>query len=146
MEIRQGNLLDFSSLVHMLAIMHEETETIDPINWNKVGHVVVEDITNGLVYVAIDDQGKLLGSIGTTVVSEWYSDKKILADHWFYVLPDHRKSPVAFKLMKELKKFAKENDISVKVGHTLKFEIEKIDKFYKKLGFERTGTLYREAS
>jgi len=42
----------------------------------------------------VEDDGKLVGSLGLHRTSPWYSDSEYLADGWFYVLPEYRKTGV----------------------------------------------------
>ena len=148
MNIRQAILPDMSFILHVLAEMHDEPEQpLDPVNWIKVSHLLVDLIARGWVLVAVDEEdNRIVGTIGGAVTTEWYSDQPVLSDYWFYVKKDSRKSPAGFKLMKAFKAMAKELDLPLKVGHTLGQDIERMDRFYGKLGFERTGTLYRKAS
>jgi len=147
LEIRKAGLLDVSTILLLLREMHgEPTVKLDEANWIKMAHVVVDLVGKSLVLVAVTEEDGIIGSIAGSVMTEWYSEIPKLADPWFYVRKEKRNSAAGFKLMKAYKKMAKELGISVKVGHVLGDDIERMDKFYEKLGFERTGTLYREAT
>ena len=143
MEVRKATLLDVSPILALLAEMHTEPEQeLDKVHWPKVSHLIVQCISNGCVLVAINENNLVIGYIGGDKKTEWYSDIPKLADYWFYVLKDHRKTPAGFKLMKEFKKLAQEANLGLTVGHVLGYDIDRMDKFYTKLGFTRTGTLF----
>ena len=143
MQVRKATLLDTSPILALLAEMHTEPEQqLDKVNWPKVSHIVVQCISNGSVFVAIDETNLIVGSIGGDKTTEWYSDVAKLADYWFYVLKDHRNTPAGFSLMKEFKKLAQEASLGLTVGHVLGYEIDRMDRFYTKLGFTKTGTLF----
>ena len=143
MNVRKATLLDVSAILALLAEMHTEPEQeLDPVHWPKVGHLVVQCVSNGGVLVAVNENNMVVGSIGGDQKTEWYSETPKLADYWFYVLKDHRKTAAGFKLMKEFKKLAKEAKLGLTVGHVLGHDIDRMDKFYTKLGFTRTGTLF----
>ena len=142
MNIRQATLLDTSSLLVMLNTMHQEPEhKVDQVDWVKVSHTVVNCIGKGLVLIAETDKGEFAGSIGGDISTEWYSSAPLLGDYWYYVLPDHRVSPAAFQLMKH---FEKLTEMNVKVGHVLGEDIDRKDNLFEKLGFFKSGSLYRK--
>lgn len=143
MEIRKATLLDISPILAMLSEMHSEPErALDPVDWVKVTETVTRCIAAGGVIVAVSDNNFIVGSIGGEAKAQWYSDVERLGDYWFYVLQDHRKSPAGFKLMKEFKKLAQSANMDLTVGHVLEYDMERMDKFYTKLGFERSGALF----
>ena len=65
---------------------------------------------------------------------------------WFYVTPDKRNSRAAVKLVKCFIKIGKEIKMKVKLGHYYSGDIERKDKFFDRLGFVRTGSLYTEGN
>jgi hypothetical protein len=142
-QIRPATLLDVSAIVCMLNDMHASHKTTEP-NWFKITHTVVENIRTGVVILAITDEGELMGSIGGRAAAEWYSDVPHLGDHWFYVRKEHRQSPAAFRLVKDFRKAGQTMQVPVKLAHVLNESVDRMDKFYGKLGFERSGTLFTE--
>ena len=142
-KIEAATLLDLTPVMALLFQMRDEGgQMVDETDWRKVAHTVTEQITQGLVFVARIESG-VIGSLGLVQSSEWYSTETVVGDLWFFVLPDFRKSKAAFQLMKHVSKLAKDNNKKLKVGHVLGYNVDKMDKFYGKLGFERTGTMYR---
>lgn len=93
MIIRRASALDMSAILSMLAEMHENTVLkVPPINSEKLVAKVNEVIHRGVVFVAVDDDNKLIGSVGGMVGQDWWSDEPFLADCWFYVTPEKRKT------------------------------------------------------
>ena len=86
--IRKATVLDISSIIYMLDTMHKETEiNVSTINSFKLVNKVNEILHTGIVLVAIENN-KLLGSIGGTISTDWWSEEKHLSDLWFYVYKD----------------------------------------------------------
>ena len=74
--IRKASVLDISAITYMLNTMHKETElNVSTINTFKLVNKVNEIIHTGIVLVAIQDN-KLVGSIGGTTSSDWWSEEK----------------------------------------------------------------------
>lgn len=143
MLVRPASYIDFSALLVLLNTMHESHDLPDA-NWHKISQVLIENIRGGVVLIAQTDEGEMMGSIGGRVSHDWYTDQPHLGDHWFFVRPEHRKSPAAFKLLKEFRKAGQERELPVKVAHVLADSVDRMDKFYGKLGFQRSGTLFTE--
>ena len=143
LEIRPANLADHDAILYCLVEMSKEADSIvDEPDWFKVSHIITEQVRQGLVFVAVTEQG-VIGTIGLTQSAEWYSNQPIIGDLWFFVLKEHRASGAAYKLLKHVRDLAQAENIKLKVGHVLGYSVDKLDKFYGRLGFTRTGTLYR---
>lgn len=143
MQVRPANLIDISALLVLLHQMHEQHD-LPPANWHKVSSVILDNIRSGVVLIAQTDEGEMMGSIGGKPSQDWFTENWHLGDHWFFVRPEHRKSPAAFKLLKAFRKAGQEMNIPVKVAHVLADSVDRMDKFYGKLGFQRSGTLFTE--
>ena len=145
MIIRSATVLDISDLYNMLSVMHSETvEAVSPINPEMLTSAINRAIHRGVVLIAEID-GKILGSIGGADTSDWWSTEKYLADMWFFVYKEHRKSQIAVKLIKGFMKIGKDANVKVKLGHVYSGDGERKDKFYERLGLVKVGSLYTEA-
>ena len=145
MQIRRANILDISSILAMLYSMHNETELPVPeIVPEKLATKVNEAINRGVVLVALNDQNRLLGSIGGLVSSDWWSEDKFLADMWFYVYPMHRSSSAAIKLVKEFLKIGKDAKLKVRLGHIFSGDLDRKDKLFERLGLTKAGCVFVE--
>tara|TARA_X000001382_G_scaffold2381_1_gene2841 strand:+ start:77 stop:511 length:435 start_codon:yes stop_codon:yes gene_type:complete len=142
--IRKASVLDISAITYMLNTMHKETElNVSTINTFKLVNKVNEIIHTGIVLVAIQDN-KLVGSIGGTTSSDWWSEEKHLSDLWFYVYKDARKSDIAKNLITDFIKIGKEAKLKIRLGHIFSGDVDRKDKFYERLGLVKAGSTYVE--
>lgn len=143
--IRRATVLDISALAIMLDTMHKETEIEVPkIDAMKLINKINDLIHNGLVFVSVKDNN-IQGSIGGQICSDWWSTEKYLGDAWFYVFKDQRKSNVAKNLIHAYINFAKDANMKVRLGHIFSGDIDRKDKFFKRLGLVKAGSIYVEA-
>lgn len=143
--IRRATVLDISALAIMLDTMHKETEIELPkIDAMKLINKINDLIHNGLVFVSVKDN-KIQGSIGGQICSDWWSTEKYLGDAWFYVFKDQRKSNVAKNLIQAYINSAKDANMKVRLGHIFSGDIDRKDKFFKRLGLVKAGSIYVEA-
>ena len=146
MKIRRAVPEDVSELHKMLIDMYSRVEIpASPLSEKKVLEVIKSAMEKGIVIVA-EVEGKIIGSLGGMANSDWWSDQKHLSDIWFYVSPDKQNSRAAVKLVKCFIKIGKEINMKVKLGHYYSGDIERKDKFFDRLGFVRTGSLYTEGN
>jgi len=145
MEVRGAGPLDISALAHMLAEMHQQTELpVPPIKSEKLINKINEVVHRGVVFIAFDDEGKMAGSVGGMVGNDWWSDQPYLADLWFYVSPQHRKSSAALKLIKNFIQKANEAKLPVRLGHIFSGDLDRKDKFFERLGMTKAGSVFVE--
>ena len=90
----------------------------------------------------VEDEGKLVGSIGLHRTSPWYSDSEYLADGWFYVLPEYRKTGVGKMLIDEAKKFAEEAKLPLIIGVFTSEDATTKAQVMQKLGLTMVGGLF----
>ena len=142
--IRKATVLDISSIIYMLDTMHKETEiNVSTINSFKLVNKVNEILHTGIVLVAIENN-KLLGSIGGTISTDWWSEEKHLSDLWFYVYKEARKSNIEKNLIVDFLKIGKEAKMKIRLGHIFSGDVDRKDKFYERLGLVKAGSTYVE--
>ena len=90
----------------------------------------------------VEDEGKLVGSVGLHRTSPWYSDSEYLADGWFYVLPEYRKTGVGKMLIDAAKKFAEEAKLPLIIGVFTSEDADTKAQVMKKLGLTMVGGLF----
>jgi len=146
MIIRRAVPEDVPEIHKMLIDMYSRIEiSASPLSENKLLSVIKSAMEKGIVIIA-EVKGKILGSLGGMVNSDWWSEEKHLSDIWFYVYPDERNSRAAVKLVKCFIKIGKEIKMKVKLGHYYSGDIDRKDKFFDRLGFVKTGSLYTEGN
>jgi len=143
--IRLATVEDLSGIYMMLNVMHSETiNSTSSIDSEKLTSAISNALHRGVVLV-FDVDGKIAGSIAGLETSDWWSSEKYLADMWFFVYKEHRKSNIASKLVKSLMQLARESNVKIKFGHVYSGDGERKDKFYERLGLSKVGSLYTEA-
>jgi len=96
----------------------------------------------GQVAFGVEDEGKLVGSLGLHRTTPWYSDSEYLADGWFYVLPEYRKTGVGKMLIDAAKKFAEEVKLPLIVGVFTSEDADTKAQVMQKLGLSMVGGLF----
>ena len=142
MKIKRASPVDISSLYLMLYQMHSETTLqVAPINSRILINKITEAIYEGIVFITHDEK-EITGSVGGMTGTDWWSDKPFLADLWFYVKREHRKSRASFMLMKEFLKIGKDSKLPIRAGHIFSGDLERKDSFYEHFGFKKAGSVY----
>jgi|TARA_Y100000114_G_scaffold128103_1_gene125024 L-amino acid N-acyltransferase YncA len=145
MIIRRATLLDVSAIIFLLQMMHKETEIETPkINTAKMLDRINMLLHKGVVLVAEKDK-LIVGTIAGQVSQDWWTDEQHLADTWYYVRKDYRKSIIGKKLLQDFIKIAKEAKVKLRLGHIFSGDIKRKDKFYERMGFVKAGSVYMEA-
>jgi len=90
----------------------------------------------------VEDGGKLVGSLGLHRTSPWYSDSEYLADGWFYVLPEYRKTGVGKMLIDAAKKYAAEANLPLIIGVFTSEDAETKTKVMQKMGMTMVGGMF----
>tara|TARA_R100001224_G_C4007617_1_gene145021 strand:+ start:649 stop:1083 length:435 start_codon:yes stop_codon:yes gene_type:complete len=143
--IRRATVIDISALALMLDQMHKETEIEVPkINSLKLINKINDLVHNGLIFVCVKDN-KIQGSIAGQICQDWWSEDKYIADTWFYVFKEQRKSDVAKKLLQTYIKTAKDAKLKIRLGHIFSGDLNRKDKFFERLGFVKAGSIFVEA-
>ena len=94
---------------------------------------------NVTVILAIDND-KIVGFIAAMLHEYFFSNRKRVSDLGFYVLPEHRGSRAAIKLVKSLETWAKQTGADdLHLGQTTAVEIDKTRQFYERLGYKTVG-------
>jgi GNAT superfamily N-acetyltransferase len=95
-----------------------------------------------MAFGVMNDEGRLVGSLGLHRTSPWYSDSEYLADGWFYVLPEYRKTGVGKMLIDEAKKFADQIKLPLIIGVFTSEDVETKVKVMHKMGMTMVGGLF----
>jgi len=102
----------------------------------------IEDMcktANGIVFLAEKD-GKLIGFFAGMIQRYFFSNRERATDMGFYVVPEHRGSAAAIRLIRTFEYWAKEMGVKeIALGQTTAVDIEKTLKFYAHLGYRVVG-------
>ena len=98
--------------------------------------------TEGCVLVCKDDDGNILGGFAGGIQKEWFSATSIMAfDYCLFVRAINRGGRTAYLLVQAFIQWARDNDADyIQCGTATKIHTEKTINFYKKMGFEHTGS------
>lgn len=101
-------------------------------------------VVHNLDYMSwgVEDDGKLVGSLGLHKTAPWYADSEYLADGWFYVLPEYRKTGVGKMLIEQAKQFANEANLPLIIGVFTNDDAETKARVMQKLGMSMVGGLF----
>jgi GNAT superfamily N-acetyltransferase len=112
--LRLATVEDLSEIYMMLSVMHSDTiKGTSSIDSEKLTSAISHALHKGIVIV-FDVDGKIVGSIAGIETSDWWSSDKYLADMWFFVYKEHRKSNIAARLIKSFMKVAKKSKFKIR--------------------------------
>ena len=91
LQVKRPRYDELTETLQLLLVFREEFSDIYPdADIGKVAVTIQHHFDNGFMCNAYVDQ-KLVGTIGAIPSEWWFSEKKFLAETWFYVLPKKRK-------------------------------------------------------
>jgi len=92
-------------------------------------------------FCAYDDKFRGLALMG--ISTHYFSTYKWATDFAFFVVPEHRGSPLAIRLLREAEKWAKENGASeITILHNTGINTDKASRFFKGFGYETKGHIF----
>ncbi|MEW6134004.1 MAG: GNAT family N-acetyltransferase [Pseudomonadota bacterium] len=151
MKIRFATPDDVPALVEMGRRMHAATRfAAYDYNAERVVqnlHAVIETGQNAhkthCFFVAEDGGGHIFGALIGCVERHFFSDLLVASIVHYDVLPEKRMSGAGLKLLVAFRKWAENRGVfELSVGINSGVELEKMDRFLKKLGFRQTGGNY----
>lgn len=137
---------DLEKVVELLAghfVPEHKMGPLSAINVNlEKGVKWVVFNVNQMAFGVENEEGQLVGSLGLHRTSPWYSDSEYLADGWFYVLPEYRKTGVGKMLIDEAKKFADQAKLPLIIGVFTSEDAETKAKVMQKMGMTMVGGMF----
>jgi len=128
----------FDEFYPLVESMIEEAE-FSLANPDKEQIRLMTTMPNFVVFLAEKD-GKLIGFIAGMVQRYFFSLRERVTDMGFYVLPDHRGTSAAIRLIGALENWTKEMNVDdLYIGQTTAVNIEKTQRFYAHLGYKTVG-------
>ena len=143
MNLRTADKGDEEAIFELLVRMHAEVG-LAPMDEHKVRARIRHVLTNGKAFLAENDAGEVVGSIGCVPDSFWYSSAVELFDAWIYVAPEGRGSTAASRLIKAYKaEAARRGFRQPYLGRMNVIDAERKDHLFQHHGFSPIGSLFR---
>ncbi len=94
-------------------------------------------------FVAEDSQGEIIGALIGCVESHFFSDRLVASVIHYDVLPEKRMGGAGFRLLTAFRKWAENRDaVELSAGVNSGVDLDRMDKFFRRLGFRMTGGNY----
>ncbi len=151
MKIRFATLEDVPAVVEAGREFHAMTRfaayeyNVERLSENLRGVISAGQNKNGThcFFVAEDDQGKFCGGLIGCAERHFFSHQLVASVIHYDVLPDKRMSGAGLKLLTAFRKWAENRGaFELSVGVNSGIDMDKMDRFFKRLGFEQTGGNY----
>lgn len=130
-----------------IAMQQEGDYNVVPFDIEQAANSIVHMVINnprGYGLLAYTDDGEPVGMISGSITPYFFSRGYVASDFVWYVLPEHRGSRTAVRLLQKFKDWAEENGASqLYMGVTTNISAERTGKLLGKLGFEHVGGNYR---
>jgi len=107
----------------------------------KIATNISNEMASGVVYIA-DDGNELVGTIGLHPFAPWWTDETILADGWFFIAPEHRRTNAARLLLRMAEEHARDDGRIATIGVFNSHDSDRKEQFFERLGWKRIGGWY----
>ncbi|WP_346287573.1 GNAT family N-acetyltransferase [Zoogloea sp.] len=144
MKIRLATLDDLETVYAICLRFHEESRfSRYPINPDKLRLTVTESIQAAkasCILLAETSGGGIAGMLAGFVTSPRFTDIRIAQDHGFYVLPEHRGSSAAMKLMIAFRRWAENRQaVELCINQNVDIDQARFNRFMHHLNFKCCG-------
>lgn len=110
----------------------------------KYGFLSAVDHPTRRVFV-IDIDGKIVGLAGVSLEHYEYNYDYYVMDHFYYILPEHRKGLLAFKLFKAVHRWGVENRaLEIQFNYAHGDDNDRMGKLLNKLGYKKYCDQYKK--
>lgn len=101
--VRLATQADEMEIFGLLLLLHAENAMFS-LNREKVlaGIRYATERKGGIIY-CIEEDKRVVASLGMLITSDWYSDELYLMERWNFVHPEYRRSDYARKLLEQAK-------------------------------------------
>jgi GNAT superfamily N-acetyltransferase len=145
--VEKAKILDIPELLELAVQFWNESPTYSqrPMDLATVKthlQTLILYPSQGCVLICKDETGKILGGFVGGLTREWFSATSLMAfDYCLFVSSNNRGSKVAYMLVTAFIEWAKEAGATIiQCGTATKINTERTISFYKKFGFEHTGS------
>jgi GNAT superfamily N-acetyltransferase len=138
MTIRRATLDDFEEIFALIEQMVIESSfSFAPPSRARIKALM--EYKKGAAFLAYKED-KCIGFVGAIIAPFFFSDYERATDVGFYILPEHRGGSAAFKLLRTIEDWAKENGAKeIFMGHSVGGKIEEMKSFYVHNGYKIGG-------
>ena len=145
MKIRLATVADIDSLLALGQIMHQESRfKVFPMNRVKTRHMAEALINNpktACILLAEHDTAGLIGMLGGHVADYFFCDAVVAQDNFFFVLPAHRGSAAALKLLIAFRRWAENRRAAeLCINMSVNVDRQRFDQFMQHLQFTQSGS------
>lgn len=145
MRVRFAGPDDLSQARVLGRAMHAESRfrhyPLDETRIEKAFREMVTHPATACVLVAEASDGHLVGMLAAFVTDYFFADVRVVQDKWFYVLPGHRGSAAALKLMLAVRRWAENRRASeLNINMSVDIDRERFDRFMGHLQFRNCGS------
>lgn len=99
-----------------------------------------EFVSNGLVFVKKEENGKIVGILVLTPFNFWWSETTVLHTATLYVLPEYRDKNTFNELIEEAQSYA--DHVGTRLYFDKLIDSEALDVLIRRKGFTKTGDIY----
>ena len=139
-QVKKPSINELQDTLRLLLMFREEFSDIYPkADIAKVAIAIQQHFDNGFISNAYLD-GKLVGSVGAMETEWWFSEEKFLAETWLYILPKYRTFKIVRGLIKKMKDYAKNKDLTILLPVSSGKDKPAL---YERLGFKHMGNIWR---
>jgi GNAT superfamily N-acetyltransferase len=151
MDVRFAHLSDIPACIEIGFLIHRSTgfsrftydRTIVEKNLRNLILIGQKRRRSHCFLLVEDDQGRLIGGLIGCIESHFFSSEPVATMIAYGVRPGHRMTGAAVRLMKAFIEWAKRRGaVEVNVGVNSGIDLERTDRFIKKLGFSKMGANY----
>lgn len=142
--IRQASKEDIPRLLEIGESLHSQTSfAVMSYNKDKAKAMLEALIDNDQFFMVAEVRGELVGAMAGYVSQPWYSDDFIAHDMTLYILPEHKGSILAVKLIEKFTQWALSRAVKqIRPGVETGCVGEAADKLYRLLGYQYVGGNY----
>ena len=147
MGVRKANINDIHTLLVLCQKMHEEGSYKGIVlSRKKLEQFFRQKIINEDSLVLVwQDKKEICGFFVADIVEYFFSEDRLAVDTLFFIIKDMRKKRGAKRLLDAYMNWARLFDIKeIALSTTNGVEIERLERLYRKLGFEKVGVMYKK--
>jgi GNAT superfamily N-acetyltransferase len=143
--IRLATADDTPAVLALGVRMHAESRFRGhPMNADKTRaavHALIANAAAGCVLLAEHARHGVVGMLAGYVTDYFFSDVRVAQDKWFYVLPQHRGSSAALKLMIAFRRWAENRQArELCINMSVDIDQPRFDRFMRHLDFRSCGS------